>query len=287
MAGYTRWVRFYVFVFAVVVAGCGFRGPGAKGDATGIDDATEIHDVPSPPSDSDTISDAKPPPPDAAMIDAAMIDAVMIDAVAPPIQLRQINDANSGTNIGAISVKFVQAQLAGDLNVVVVGWFMAGTVTSVVDTSGNLYAIATGPASSGPESQTIYYKCGIAGAAANANTVVVTFAGATQQPDVHVIEYSGTRAGACLDRAVSATGSGTAMSVGSLATTHAHDLLVAATFQVNQATTGDPSYTSRGIDNFGDLVEDREVGATGTYQALATQNTSGAWVMQLAAFEGL
>ena len=95
------------------------------------------------------------------------------------------------------------------------------------------------------------------------------------------------RVGACLDRAMGTTGIGTAMSVGPLLTTHAHDLLVASTFQLNQASAGDPGYTSRGINNFGDLVEDLEVNATGNYTALATQNSAGAWVMQLAAFEGM
>ena len=262
MAVYNERVRWQAL--AVVLGGCGFHG------AT-VGDATEPRDAPAR---------------DAEVMDAAG-DATLVDALAAPIALRQINDASSGTNIGAITVKFAQAQQAGDLNVVVVGWYMAGAVASVVDTSGNAYAIAAGPAIAAPESQLVYYKCGIAAAAANANAVTVTFAGATQQPDVHAIEYSGIRSTACLDTAVSATASGAAMDVGPLATTHAHDLLVAATFQTGRTTAADPAYVNRGIDGFGDLVEDREVAATGSFHALATQDTSAAWVMQLVAFEGM
>lgn len=58
-----------------------------------------------------------------------------------------------------VSVKFNAAQLAGDLNVVVVGWNdSAATVRAVTDTVGNAYTRAVGPTViSGVESQAIYY----------------------------------------------------------------------------------------------------------------------------------
>ena len=58
-----------------------------------------------------------------------------------------------------VSVKFNAAQLADDLNVVVVGWNdSAATVRTVTDTVGNAYTRAVGPTViSGVESQAIYY----------------------------------------------------------------------------------------------------------------------------------
>ncbi|HLH34420.1 MAG TPA: hypothetical protein VKX41_07085, partial [Alloacidobacterium sp.] len=72
-----------------------------------------------------------------------------------------------------VSVKFNAAQIAGDLNVVVVGWNdSTATVAGVTDTAGNVYTRAVGPtAISGVESQSIYYAKNIAAAAAGANTV--------------------------------------------------------------------------------------------------------------------
>ncbi|MDE3181572.1 MAG: hypothetical protein KGM47_18155, partial [Acidobacteriota bacterium] len=45
-----------------------------------------------------------------------------------------------------VTVPFAAAQAAGDLNVVVVGWNdSTATVSSVTDTSGNVYVLAVGP----------------------------------------------------------------------------------------------------------------------------------------------
>ncbi|HET9990325.1 MAG TPA: hypothetical protein VFQ65_17460, partial [Kofleriaceae bacterium] len=172
--------------------------------------------------------------------------------------------------------------------VVMVGWYKTGTLISVTDTSHNTYALAVGPTMSpiGMESQAVYYACNIAGAAAGANTVTVTFQTANQDPDVRIAEYSGIAGSACVDRAVAATGSGAAIDSGPLTTTHAHDLLVGSNKVFYVTSSGDPAYATRKISGFGDLVEDREVTSTGTFDAKATENMAGAWVMQLVAFAG-
>jgi hypothetical protein len=186
-----------------------------------------------------------------------------------------------------VIAKFTSAQNAGDLNVVVVGWFMAGTVVSVTDTSGNLYTLAGGVTYSATnENEQIYYKCGIAGAAAAVNNVTATFATNGQDPAIRILEYSGIQTSGCFDSVGGGTSStGTAMD-GSVTTSHAHDLIVGATFQLNAATAADATFRNRGNDSFGNLAEDKEVQTTGTYHATATENTSGAWVLEVAAFKG-
>jgi len=77
-----------------------------------------------------------------------------------------------------VKVTYTAAQVAGDLNVVVVGWNDSKAVVSAVtDSKGNTYARAVGPTvQSGYASQSIYYAKNIATAAAGTNSVTVTFA---------------------------------------------------------------------------------------------------------------
>ena len=266
-----------VVVLVVVVAACGFRGggagapasDGAGGDGDIVTDA--IHRVDGKGSSA----------PDGS-------GSSVIDAPPPSVIFRQVNAA-FGMNQGSEAVPFTDAQLAGDLVVVMVGWYKPGTVMSVGDTSNNAYALAVGPVTSamGMETQAIYYACGIAAAAAGANTVTVKFAAGAQDPDVRIAEYGNIAASNCLDVATSASGSGTAMDVGPLDTTHAHDLLVGANTVYYVTSASDASYNDRLITSYGDLVEDLEVTAIGGYDARATQTMAGGWVMQLVAFRGL
>jgi hypothetical protein len=86
-----------------------------------------------------------------------------------------------------------------------------------------------------------------------------------------------------LDVTASGVGSSSAMTSGAVTTTHANDLLVGAGASSNAVTGAGAGYTSRSTA-FGNLTEDRNVTAAGSYSATATQN-SNAWVMQLVAFK--
>src|SRR5580658_7162744 len=73
----------------------------------------------------------------------------------------------------AVGVVYTSAQNAGDLNIVVVGWYPGAgvSVSSVTDSKGNKYILAVGPtASSGNATESIYYAKSIAAATAGANT---------------------------------------------------------------------------------------------------------------------
>jgi hypothetical protein len=97
---------------------------------------------------------------------------------APTISYVQGNYATPQTSQTTVSVKFNAAQIAGDLNVIVVGWNdSTAVVNAVTDTASNAYTRAVGPTVlSGSLSQSIYYAKNIAAAAAGANTVTVTAA---------------------------------------------------------------------------------------------------------------
>ena len=184
-----------------------------------------------------------------------------------------------------VTVTFPQAQSAGDLNVIAVGWNdSTATVASVTDTKGNTYTLAVGPtAISGVASQSIYYAKNIAAAAAG-NAVTVTFSAAAKYPDIRIAEYSGLDPVNPVDVTAAATGNSATGSSGAATTTNANDLLVGANLVQTATTAAGSGFTSRLITQpDGDILEDRTVTAAGSYSATAP-SYSGQWIMQMAAF---
>ncbi len=189
----------------------------------------------------------------------------------------------------SVAVKFTAAQQQGDLNVVVVGWNdSAATISSVKDTSGNVYAAAIGPTVfSGVASQAIYYAPNIASAAANANTVTVTFSGSAGYPDIRILEYSGIAAASPVDVVSGATSSGGTASSGAVTTTNAADLLVGADVTLEYTLGAGSGFTSRMLTvPDGDIAEDRVVTSVASYSATASIGPAGPTVMQMVAFKG-
>src|SRR5262245_22304661 len=69
-----------------------------------------------------------------------------LTAFAASIAFVQVNSAVPQTPQTNVLVKYTQAQTAGNLNVVAVGWNdTTATVSSVTDSSGNIYQRAVGP----------------------------------------------------------------------------------------------------------------------------------------------
>jgi len=205
----------------------------------------------------------------------------------PVITYVQQNYANPQTPQTSVAVKFTATQGSGDLNVVVVGWNDSiATVGTVTDSSGNVYKPAVGPTvQSGTASQAIYYAANIVGAAANANTVTVTFTTAARYADIRILEYGGIDPNSPLDVTATGTGSSTLSSTASVTTTYANDLIIGANLVQTGTTGAGAGFTSRVITQpDSDIVEDRIVTATGSYSATAPVSPSAAWIMQLAAF---
>ena len=84
-----------------------------------------------------------------------------------PLAFVQANYAGPQTPQTKVAVTYTQAQTAGNLNVVVVGWNDSNAqINSVTDSTGNPYELAVGPTvQSGTATQAIYYAKNITAAA--------------------------------------------------------------------------------------------------------------------------
>ena len=185
----------------------------------------------------------------------------------------------------SVTVAYTNAQTAGDLNVVVVGWNdSTAKISSVTDSNGNAYVLAVGPTvQSGTATQAIYYAKNIAAAAANNNKVKVTFSMRATFPDVRIAEYGGIDPTAPVDVVAAAQGTTGNSNSGSVTTTSPNDLLVGANLVQGITSGPGPGYTSRVITTQdGDILEDEIVTTVGSYSATAPN--SGAWIMQMVAF---
>ena len=197
-----------------------------------------------------------------------------------------MNSATPQTNQSTVSVSYVQAQAAGDLNVVAVGLNDAtSTITSVTDSAGNVYQLAAPLTRGSGLSQAIYYAKNINAAAGGTNIVKVQFSGAVPYPDVRILEYSGLDPVNPLDTSASAAGTGATASSGNLTTTAANEMIFGAGTTSGVFSGGTNGFISRIITPIdGDIAADRLVGTAGTYAATANQTGPAAWVMQGVAF---
>jgi galactose oxidase-like protein len=187
----------------------------------------------------------------------------------------------------SVSVTFPAAQAVGDLNVVIVGWNdITTSVSSVTDSSGNVYTLAVGPTRNGGSlSQAMYIAPNILGGGANA--VTVSFNGAAAYPDIRILEYSGVDPTSPLNATSASTGSSVTSGSGTLTTTAANTILVAGNTIATITTGPGTGFTSRMITSpDGDIAEDRIVTAAGSYSASAPLSPSGPWVMQIIALRG-
>jgi hypothetical protein len=188
-----------------------------------------------------------------------------------------------------VPVTFTSAQTSGNLNVVVVGWNdTSAVVSSVTDSTGNVYTLAVGPtANPGSLTQSIYYAKNVVGAAANANTVTVRFTVAAQYADIRILEYSGLDPVNPVDVVAAAIGTNTASNSSSATSTNANDLIFGANTVSTTTAGAGAGFTSRIITvPDSDIAEDRVVSTVGNYSAGAPLTSSGPWVMQMVAFRG-
>ena len=196
----------------------------------------------------------------------------------------QVNSADPQANSSAVSVPFLQAQGAGDLNVVAVGFNdPTSTVTSVTDSAGNAYQLAAPMTRGSGLSQAIYYAKNINAATAGSNVVTVKFSNAVPYPDVRIAEYGGLNTANPLDTSASAAGSGATANSGNLTTSAANELIFGAGMTTGGFVAG--GLITRIITSpDGDIAGDTSAGSPGTYAATAKLGGSAAWVMQAVAF---
>jgi hypothetical protein len=196
----------------------------------------------------------------------------------------QVQSATPQTAQSVVATTFTQAQTAGNLNAVVIGWNEpTGDITSVRDSAGNVYQVAAPTTHGSRTSQAIYYAKSIVGAAAG-NTVTVTFDKAVAYADIRVLEYSGLDPTNPLDASSSAVGSASTASSGTTTTSFASELLLGAGTTSGGFSGAGAGFTVRIITSpDADIAEDRTVTSSGAYSAAAPQG--GTWVMQLATFK--
>ncbi len=209
-------------------------------------------------------------------------------ATGTPLTPAFVQDAFSAPGSAArttVTIQYAAAQTAGDLNVIGIAWNDAtALVQSVTDTRGNVYQLAVGPTVvSGTASLAVYYAANIASSVANGNTVTVTFNRATVYPDVRIAEYRNVATTNPLDVAAGATGTGATANSGNVTTTNANDLLVGFNYVQTYTGNAGTGFTERRVTSDGNLLEDRNVTAVGSYSATSTQG-SGWWIMQIVAF---
>jgi hypothetical protein len=185
-----------------------------------------------------------------------------------------------------VNLAYPQAQTAGNLNVVVIGWNDAtANVSSVTDSAGNTYQVAAPLTRGTGVSQVVYYAKNVVGGPAN--TVMVAFDRPATYVDLRIAEYAGISRTNPLDVTASGTGTGNSAATAAATTTNAKALLVGAGTTFTKFTAAGTNYTLRVITKpNADILEDRTVSATGSYTATANHAGNGNWVLQLVAFRG-
>ena len=144
-----------------------------------------------------------------------------------PTQLfKQVNYATPSTSQTSVGVNYTNAQIAGDTNIIEIGWYNTTShITNLVDTSNNNYSIGVTTTTGSGFSQAIYYAKNIKAANANANTVTVSFNSGAPYVDLRILEYSGLDLNNPFDTGTTASGSGTTANSGSINTSSASELL--------------------------------------------------------------
>jgi glucose/arabinose dehydrogenase len=217
--------------------------------------------------------------------DQGYVATYSVSSAPPPIAFVQVQASTPQTPQSTVATTFAQAQSAGNLNVVVVGWNEStGNIASVTDSAGNTYQVAVATFRGSGLSQAVYYAKSIAGA--GSNTVTVGFDKAVNYADVRILEYSGLDQTSPFDVGRSAAGSAVTADSGAVTTNFARELVVGAGITAGCFTGAGSSFTARIITSPDcDIVEDRIVAMTGSYSATAPQNVT--WVMQVATFRGV
>jgi hypothetical protein len=203
---------------------------------------------------------------------------------AAPIGFVQVKSATPKSPQSTVTSTFNQAQTAGNLNVVAIGWNESvGNIASVSDSAGNVYQVGAPTFRGDGLSQAIYYAKSIVGA--GTNTVTVRFDKAVAYADIRVLEYSGLDRTSPLDVISSSAGTSSPASSGTATTNFARELVVGAGMTSGGFTGAGTGFTVRTITTPNeDIAEDRTVTSAGAYSASAP--LTGRWVMQMVTFKG-
>jgi hypothetical protein len=199
----------------------------------------------------------------------------------------QLVQTKTGVTDGgtSVSASFTSAATANSLLVAVCGGRSSGTFTGP---SG----FTTAKLEAGTPTQGIFYKV-----AAGGEQSISCTSNASMRLGIHIYEYRGVQISSPLNavNTTASTGASSSPASGSVVTTNANDLLLAAiTTNANTSISAwNNSFTLQSNFVNGGTTASRamysgaarSVSATGTYSSTATASASGAWRGQIAAFK--
>jgi hypothetical protein len=203
----------------------------------------------------------------------------------PPVQPKfvQQNYATPQTPQSQVSVAYPNGQTAGNANILAIGWNdTIANITNVNDSAGNSYQVVLPAFRGNGLSQAIYFAPNIK---AGSNTVTIKFDRPAGYVDLRVSEYSGLMRTNAYDAGASATGVSAGANSGPVTLSATNELLFGAGMTATTFTGAGLGFTQRVITlPDADILEDQIAGSLGPFSATASL-TSGAWLMQLAAFK--
>jgi hypothetical protein len=179
-----------------------------------------------------------------------------------------------------VSTAFNDNELAGDANIVVIGWNdITRTVSSVTDSHGDTYSVAAPikTCTTGTLSQAIYYCANVP---AGPNTIAVTFNGAAVYPDIRIAEVSNVNLAA---ENVSASGTSDTPSSGFL--TPANSSLIISGITTSGTVSGAGTGFTQALRTIpdGDLLQYKVITSGPVFDS-ATMVARDNWVSQMVNF---
>ena len=185
--------------------------------------------------------------------------------VLPPPPVTFVQAKARGQAAQTLSVPFNAATAAGNL-VVVAFDYTATTFMSITDSQGNVFTqVGSEVTSPGGAATRMYYAKNIKG---GPETVTVTLGDSTSSLEVYIAEYRGADPVSPLDGSAQNAGpTDSPVTSGSFVTTSANDRVVAYCVGDTYCDPG-PGFATRSTLH-SNLLEDRKVGAAGSFAATA------------------
>ena len=204
-----------------------------------------------------------------------------------PVYVQSTATLNSGSSVTASTAAFASNVTQGNLIVVGVAYRGNPQAFTLTDTLGTVFHAAGSPATTDQTGgytgrYTGQIEWGVA-PFGGADTVSISFPSSTGHIQLHANEYNA--ANPQLDVTAQATGSGTTVTSGSVATNYANERLFGLIIVNNTVGVAGAGFTERGRTD-GDIDEDGSVSALGSYAATATSPLGGTWSGQEATFYG-
>ena len=203
---------------------------------------------------------------------------------------------NASVDGTTATAQFPSNVTAHDMLVVIASWTNGAAVNAnaVTDDANNTYLVAAGvvyvvkTAQMTDASIVVFYAWNVR--AGTQPTVTIKFNSTASAPELRIAEYSGIETGSSPYETSAFNNDGAtskSMDSGTVTTTNAHDLLIAANVVGDTTDQTDAAYTDRkDLDDTRNIVEDREVFAPGSYTATAHQHANSWWLFPIYAFRG-